>query len=282
MTSSPSDSVTPDHIAAAVVALRESSPLVQCLTNAVVTQVTADVLLAVGAAPAMVDNPHEAADFAAVAGAVLVNVGTPTTEMAHAMRLATAAARENGTPWVLDPVAVGALRFRTELAHDLLSNGPHAVRGNASEVLALAGSGAGGRGVDSTDSVDAALEAAVALSRRAGTVVAVSGARDLVVNAGNRRAVWVEGGHPLMQLVIGTGCSLGAVVAAYLAVVPDPMVATVAAHAHLSAAGSVAAETTSAPGSFAVAWKDALHTLSPEEIAGTVSLAVLSLTEEAR
>src|SRR5919205_2883144 len=131
-------------------ALRTGGPLVHCLTNTVVQTITANALLAVGAAPAMVDAPEEAGDFAAVASAVLVNVGTVHARTAEAMRLAARSAGAAGRPWVLDPVAVGGLAYRTELARELVELRPTVVRGNASEVLALAGAGAGGRGVDST------------------------------------------------------------------------------------------------------------------------------------
>src|ERR1700710_2962319 len=126
---------------AASTALREGAPLVHCLPNTVVQTITANALLAIGAAPAMVDEPAEAGEFAAVASAVLINVGTVHQRTAEAMRIAARAANEAGTPWVLDPVAVGGLTFRTELAADLLEHRPIVVRGKASEVLALAGAG---------------------------------------------------------------------------------------------------------------------------------------------
>src|SRR5918911_1687766 len=100
---------------AASSALRDSAPLVHCLTNTVVQTITANALLAIGAAPAMVDEPAEAGEFAAVASAVLVNVGTVQQRTAEAMRLAARAAAQVDTPWVLDPVAVGGLPYRTAL-----------------------------------------------------------------------------------------------------------------------------------------------------------------------
>jgi hydroxyethylthiazole kinase len=145
---------------AARAALLARTPLVHCLTNTVVQTITANALLAAGAAPAMVDAPEEAGDFAAVASAVLVNVGTVHARTAEAMRLAARSAGAAGTPWVLDPVAVGGLVYRSELATDLVGLRPTVVRGNASEVMALAGAGGGGRGVDSTDSTDDAAKAA--------------------------------------------------------------------------------------------------------------------------
>src|SRR3954469_10783323 len=204
---------------AASTALRDSTPLVHCLTNTVVQTITANALLAVGAAPAMVDEPAEAGEFAAVAWAVMVNVGTGQQRTAEAMRIAARAAGDAGTPWVLDPVAVGGLTFRTELAAGLASLRPAVVRGNASEVLALAGSGKGGRGVDSTASPDDALEGAGELARRTGGVVAVSGPADVVTDG--TRVVRIGGGSALLPRTTGAGCALGALVAAYVAAAGD-------------------------------------------------------------
>ena len=248
--------VTAEQVAQARDAVARSAPLVQCLTNSVVQTITANALLAIGAAPAMVDNVHESAQFAALASAVLVNVGTLDDDRATAMGLAAASAAASPTPWVLDPVAVGGLEFRTRIARELLTHRPSVVRGNASEVMGLAGAGAGGRGVDSTAKTDEALAAAVGLSARTGGAVAVSGEVDVVVRG--EEVVRVSGGHLLLTRTTGAGCSLGAVVAAYTAVVDDPLLAAVAAHAHVAVAGERAAQRCGGPGSFAIAWIDAL------------------------
>lgn len=234
-------------------------PLIQCLTNAVVPQITANVLLAAGASPAMLDTPEESADFAAVASGVLVNTGSPTTAQYTAMREAVRGANQAGTPWVLDPVACGGPATRTFFDREIVSHSPAAVRGNSSEIIALAG-GTGGRGVDATDEVGAALDAARDIAGRTGAVVAVSGPRDLIVSGG--RTTWLTSGDPMMQLVIGTGCSLGALTAAYLSTSLDPHDAVLAAHAHAGVAGTIAARSASGPGSFSVAWLDALYSLA--------------------
>ena len=278
-----SDQADPAATVARLVSLlRESSPLMHCLTNSVVRQVTADVLLAAGAAPAMVDHPAEAGDFAGVASGVLVNVGNPTSEQVEGMHAAIASAREHGTPWVLDPVAVGGLTLRTELATCWLDHAPAAIRANASEVVALAGAGKGGRGVDSTATVSSALMPAMELADRTGGTVAISGDRDLVITQtdGPTRATWIDSGHPLLQKVIGTGCALGALTAGYLAVARSAGIsdhdAVVAAHAHIGAAGTAAGTVAMGPGSFAMAWLDALYSLEPEQIA---ELAVLTIAD---
>lgn len=245
--------------------VRDTAPLVQCLTNAVVTNFTANVLLAAGAAPAMVDIPGEAGPFARVASGVLVNVGTLPSGQSVAMLQAALAANEAGTPWVLDPVAVGSLPVRTALAGQLVGLSPTIVRGNASEVIALAGAGAGGRGVDATAGVEDAGEAAAALAERTGAVVAVSGPVDLVVGAG--RSVRVANGDPLLTRVTGGGCALGALMAAYAAVDDDRVATTTAATAVYTVAAELAAEQSRGPGSFAVAFLDALAAVTPDQVA---------------
>lgn len=248
-------------------ALRSEAPLVHCLTNTVVQTLTANALLAVGAAPAMVDAPEEAGDFAAVASAVLVNVGTVHARTAEAMRLAGRSAGAAGTPWVLDPVAVGGLAYRTSLAAELVELRPTVVRGNASEVMALAGSGAGGRGVDSTAATDDAAKAAAELALRTGGIVAVSGEVDLLTDG--RRTVRVGGGSLLLTRTTGAGCALGAMVAAYLAVTGDPLVGAAAAHAHVALAAERAARTAAGPGTFAAHWLDALDAVDGEALSGS-------------
>lgn len=270
---------TKTALIAAIDTMRNTRPLVQCLTNNVVTQVTANVLLAAGATPAMCDTPEESAAFASVASGVLINPGTPSAEQYAGMRQAILGANSVDTPWVLDPVAAGALPHRTAFSREILAYRPAAIRGNASEIAALAGVGAGGRGVDATDEVEATIPAARDLSAQTGGVVAISGAQDVIVST--RRVTRLVSGHPMMQLVIGTGCSLGALVAAYLGAhrtatagqdAFDLHDAVVAAHAHSGAAGMVAAQQASAPGSFAVAWIDALYQLTSERIAELVTI----------
>nr|WP_144717430.1 hydroxyethylthiazole kinase [Agrococcus jejuensis] len=253
--------VHPAHLAPgeALSALRAAAPLTQCITNHVVTGFTANVLLALGASAAMVDIPDEAGAFAGVADGVLVNLGTPTGEQRAAAREAVAASDR----WVLDPVAVGALPVRTALAHELLAHGPAIVRGNASEILGLAGAGGGGRGVDATDGPDAAAETAIGLAAETGAVVAVSGVVDLVTDG--REVVRVPGGSPLLTQVTGGGCSLGATMAAFLGVCA-PLSAAVAASLVHARAAEAAAAGADGPGSFAVRFLDALAALDPTDL----------------
>lgn len=263
-----------EEVARAHEALRAARPLVCCLTNEVVVQITANALLAAGAAPAMPRHPAEAAQLAGLAGAVLVNLGTVDDVQEEAVRGAVAAAGDAGVPWVLDPVAVGVLDHRTALARELVTLGPVAVRGNASEVMALAGLAGGGRGTDTAHGVEEAEAAAAELAARTGAVVAVSGAEDLVVAPGGDR-LRVGGGSELGTRVTGFGCALGSLAAAYAAAAPgDALVAVAAAHAHVSAAAGAAAGDARGPGSFAVAWLDELDLARGEDLAALVAHGV--------
>lgn len=264
-----STSTLAESAAELLMALRGAPPLTHCLTNAVVTGFTANVLLALGAAPAMVDIVGESGPFAAVASGLLVNLGTPTPEQRAAALEAVVAAGAAGMPWVLDPVAIGALPIRTALAHELFAAGPTAVRGNASEIRALAGEGAGGRGVDATDSTDAAAEAALHLARRSGAVIAVSGPVDLLTDG--ERILRIGNGDELLTRVTGGGCALGAVMAAFLgtarATGVDALAAVGAGSLVYTVAAERAARVAAGPGSFAVALLDALAGLSSDDLA---------------
>lgn len=190
---------------------RTRSPLTHCMTNDVVQTFTANVLLALGASPAMVIEAEEAEQFAALADALLINVGTLTAPRAQSMRRAIERCSRGHTTGS-GSVAVGALAFRTRFCQQILSLKPAAIRGNASEILALAGMSAGGRGVDSTDTAASALTAAQTLARQTHAVVVVTGEVDHITDGQRTRTV--AGGDLLMTRVVGTGCALSAVVAA--------------------------------------------------------------------
>lgn len=261
--------------------LRKESPLVQCLTNAVVTNFTANVLLAVGAAPAMVDVPAEASQFASVASGILINLGTPHRDQQTAMTEAVVAANAAGTPWVLDPVAVGFLSVRTELADALTARNPRIIRGNASEILALAGAGSGGRGVDSTDDPLDARDAARALAQSTSSAVAISGAHDFVVGP-EGDAVVVANGNALLTKVTGGGCALGAVMAAFASLTDDAVLAATAATGVYTVAAEQAAARAHGPGSFAVEFLDRLAAVTPEDVATGLNLRAVSVSDSAR
>ncbi|AGE85677.1 hydroxyethylthiazole kinase [Cronobacter sakazakii] len=252
-----SDLLCGSHAAPVVTQLRRHAPLVHCITNDVVQNFTANVLLALGASPAMVVDTDEAAQFAAIADALLINLGTLTRPQQQAMRAAIDSACAAGKPWTLDPVAVGVLTLRTEFAQEILARRPAAIRANASEIRALAGESGGGRGVDATESAHHAREAARLLARRSGAVVAVTGEVDYITDG--ERTVAVEGGTAMLTRVVGTGCALSAVVAACCALPGDRLENVATACWLMKRAGEQALTISRGPGSFASALLDNLH-----------------------
>ncbi|MCR9087884.1 MAG: hydroxyethylthiazole kinase [Rhodobacteraceae bacterium] len=250
--------------ATALTLLRSNPPLVQCITNFVAMNVAANTLLAAGASPAMVHAAEEAGAFAAIAGALTINIGTLSPEWVDGMQKAITGAQGAGRPWVLDPVAHFATPYRAGVARDLMALRPTIVRGNASEILGLAGEASGGRGVDAGDPVAAAEAAARSLAQDTGAVIAVTGEVDFVTDGA--RAVRITGGSDLMPRVTALGCSLTCLVGAFAAVVEDPFDATVAALAMFAAAGESAAGPAEGPGSFAWRFLDALAAQEPGTI----------------
>lgn len=258
---------------AALARMREHAPLVQNITNFVAMTTMANVLLAAGASPAMVHAKEEVEDFGKLIGALTLNIGTLTPTWVESMVLAARSANANGKPWVLDPVGAGTTTYRTGIARNLAALKPAIIRGNASEIMALAGESASGKGVDAGDAVAAAEVAARRLAISTGAVIAVTGPVDLVIAPDGRRAE-IANGHPLMPRVTALGCALTGIVAAFAATTPDPFEATVSALAYYGIAGERAGLSTSHPGSLYVAFLDALHALDPETVnaAATVTL----------
>jgi hydroxyethylthiazole kinase len=230
-------------IAADVMArIRARAPRVHCITNSVAQQYTANMLLAAGAVPSMTIAPDEIAAFVAGADALLVNLGTFDGERRGAIDLALAAAGEKRLPWLLDPVFIERSAARAQFARKLIAGRPTAVRLNATEFDALAGS-----------------DGPTRFAHIHGTVVALTGDVDLVTDGGRRASI--VGGHPLMGLVTAMGCAGSALVCAALAVESDAWLATAAALTAFSVAGEVAAFSARGPGSFAGAIIDALYGL---------------------
>lgn len=239
-----------------VAAVREAAPLVHCLTATVSMQLVADGLLAAGARPMMTETVVEAPVVTTVADALLINLGTLSTDAMDGIPATVAVAREDGRPWVLDPTAIGIAPVRTPLARRLIEQRPTAVRGNASEILALVGEAGGGRGADSTAAAESAAGAAAEVARLTGGAVAVSGAVDLVLDAS--REARLARGSALLPRVTGTGCLLGALTAACTAVWEDPFEAALAATTWMALAGERAASRATGPGSFRMHLLDAL------------------------
>ena len=265
------------EVGLALEALRRTRPLVQYITNYVSMDIAANALLAIGASPAMVHAPEEIEDFGRISGALAVNIGTLSSPWIVGMQAAATAAHAAGRPWVLDPVGAGATRFRNETVVALVAQRPTVVRGNASEIMAVATmlglrlSTARPQGVDSANTTDEAAALAGDLARHLGCVVVATGAVDLVTDG--RSALGIANGSPLMTQVTAIGCALSGITAAFCAAEPDPFKAATAAVAAVGIAGDLAAEVAPLPGSFRTAWLDRLASLTPADIAARLRLA---------
>jgi hydroxyethylthiazole kinase len=245
--------------------IRASKPVVHSITNYVVMNSTANVLLAMGASPIMAHAVEEMEDISAISNSLVVNIGTLSNAWIEAMHLACRIAVSTGKPFVLDPVGAGATKLRTQTALRIIgSSPPTVIRGNASEVIALSGQDGSTRGVDSVHNVEDALDTAGSIAQSLGTVIAVTGERDLVTDGS--RSLIVEGGDRMMGYVTGTGCAASVIVGAFLALEENAVVAAAAALAFFGLAGQKAAAEAQAPGSFWVKTIDALYAISPGEL----------------
>ncbi len=254
--------------------MRATNPLVQCITNYVAMNYAANVLLAAGASPAMVHTPEESGEFAAIASALTVNIGTLSPNWVEGMIAAAKSANDAGKPWVLDPVAHFATGYRQGTTTELLKLNPTVIRGNASEIIALGGGQSAGQGVDSGDPVEQAEDAARTLASAQNAIVAVTGETDYVTDG--TRSVRIAGGSDLMPKITAMGCALTALVGAYVAIAPNQAFeATIAALTNFAVAGEIAAKTAQGPASFMTAFVDGLHNLDAATFKTNARIKVL-------
>ncbi len=251
--------------------VRAQAPLIHNITNFVVMNNTANALLAFGASPAMVHAPDEVEDFVSIASALVVNIGTLDATFVAGMKRAMSRASELGKPIIFDPVGVGATPYRNRVSAELLElAAPTIIRGNASEIMALAGLNTQTKGVDSLHGSEAAIDAARRLSSVWGCVVVISGETDYIIR-GEQRAM-VANGHPLMTKVTGMGCTATALIAAVAAVNSDYFLAAAHAMAVMGIAGELAAEKNPSPGSLQLNFLDALYELTEATITDRLKL----------
>lgn len=254
--------------------LKTQQPLVHCITNQVAANYAANVLLAAGASPAMIDNPFEAESFAKISAAISINLGTPTTEQVEAMKIAVRTANINQIPWVLDPVGYGQiLAWRSQITNELIQYKPTVIRGNASEIGTLAGFQNTAKGVDSVlDSSEVYSNASVLFEHA--ECIAISGESDYILSRQYGTIFKINGGSYLQPKITATGCALGALIAAYCGVT-TPTFAAISAHVHFAIAGKLAFERAQQVGSFNVAFLDEIFSLTEDKIRQYAEIEIL-------
>ena len=258
--------------------VRDTNPLVHNITNYVVMNSSANILLAMGASPVMAHSRKEVEEMTGIAGALVLNIGTLEESWVDAMILAGRTANKKGIPLILDPVGSGATSYRTASVLRILENCTVSVlRGNASEVFSLLGHDEKTRGVDSSlvlseTHVDAARE----MSKKLGCIVAISGQTDWVTDG--ERTYSIGNGHPLMTKVTGIGCGLSATVAAFCAVAGEGglLEAVASAFGFYGICGEKAVGIARKPGSFEVAFIDALYSAGRDEIETMLKVSMIS------
>lgn len=252
--------------------VKKENPMAGSITNTVTVNLVANAQLAVGGSAAMIYLPDEGEGMAQLAGAMYINMGTLLPIYEETLPRTVRALQAERKPWVLDPVGIGLGALREKILLGFQAYRPNVIRGNASEIIALANlwglasgrASDGVRGVDATDSVDAARAAAIALALETGGAVAVSGPIDLVTDG--HRVIRVRGGSRFLSLITGAGCSLGGVIAVY-ATAGQPFIAALAGTMAFDLAADRAEEGAVGPASFQVRFLDELYRISPEELA---------------
>lgn len=268
----PTSASLTESIIAALALVREQKPLVVNITNYVVMNNTANALLAIGASPIMAHSRQEMAEMMHIAGSLVINIGTLDSKWIKRMLFAVEQANANNKPIVLDPVGCGASVLRTQTARTLAANANNLIiRGNASEIIALAGEASQTKGVDALDSSDTALAAAQALVAQYHANVVISGEVDYVVTAS--QTISLSNGHHMMPYVTGMGCSLTALTGAFAAI---GEISGLAATAIYAIAGEIAAEKSTGPASLQLNIIDVLYQISAEQICQRLNMDVVA------
>lgn len=245
--------------------VRKEKPLVHHITNWVTIYDCANMTRAFGALPVMAHAKEESADMAAIASALVLNIGTLTPELVESMIIAAKSANKKGIPVVLDAVGVGATRLRNESASELLEKVKiDVIKGNSSEIAKLAGLNASTRGVEATK-VEADLAAvAKKLAKERKATVVITGKEDIVSDG--KRTYLVKNGHEYMGRIVGTGCMAASVIGAFVAVEKDRALASAAALSVYGIAAEIAAKSSRGPGSFKESFFDAVYNLSMKQV----------------
>ena len=260
------------HLWKHVQSIKSKTPLVHSMTNYVVMNNTANALLATGASPIMAHAKSEVGDMVALANATVINIGTLDEYWCEAMLLAAETAHTLDKPWVLDPVGAGATSFRDDILQELLRFKPTVIKGNASEIMALAQvNQETTKGADSTAESNEAMDAAINIATKYGSLVCISGATDIITDGSQK--IHIANGTPLMTKVTGMGCTASALVGAFIGTVENKTEAVATAMALLGIAGELAAKQSEGPGTLQLYLLDKLYNMSEKEFYGHIEIS---------
>ena len=231
--------------------------------------INANALLAIGASPLMSFCAEEMEEIVGIASALVVNIGCLDRNEIEGMTIAAATAHRLGKPWVLDPVGAGASRIRTQTALSLIRDShPTVIRGNASEIMCLAGEQITSRGVDTSALSSDAVEGAKALALSSGAIVSVSGPVDYITDGSAVETI--SNGHPLMARITAMGCTASVITGAFIAAGADTLQAARNAMALMGIAGERAAARAAGTGSMEMHFMDELSSFDPSDYARSI------------
>jgi hydroxyethylthiazole kinase len=244
--------------------IRETKPLVHHITNWVTIYDCANMTRSFGALPVMAHAPEEAAEMTGIASALVLNIGTLTTELIDSMLISARAANDKNIPVVLDAVGVGATTLRDDMAAKILESVKvDIIKGNYSEIAKLAGENAITRGVEATSIEADPKMVAKEFAKARSCVVVMTGVEDIISNGVNTFVV--KNGHELMGSIVGTGCMAASVIGSFAAVNEDYCDAAKDALCYFGIAGQLAAEKSAGPGTFKTYFYDDVFNLTDEK-----------------
>lgn len=243
--------------------IRKTKPHVFSIMNEVASNFSANGLIAIGASPSISNTPKEAKELSQLANAVVLNVGTLSEDRAEAMLLAGKAANEVRVPVILDPIAIGATKFRTNVINDILEQVKvAAICANAGEIAVL------GEALDKTTSPDSGMKTndpniAKKVAQKYNTVVISTGETDVITDGS--RVTLCTNGHEIMENITASGCVLTAVIGAFIGISDGDIYETsIEASASYAIAGELAIKQANGPGSFIPAFLDSLYQLDEQ------------------
>jgi len=247
-------------------AVREKKPLVHHLTNWVTIYDCAQVVKSFGASPVMAHAPEEVAEMAGMASALVLNIGTLTTEFVESMKIAARAANVHGIPVVLDVCGAGATPFRDHKSFELMKAARvDIIKGNASEIARVAGRDVRTRGVDAAAVREDLADIARLLAKERECVAVITGKEDIVADPASLFVV--RNGDEMMGHLVGTGCMATSVIGTFAGASPGDLAAAAAAGlACYEIAAELAVKECAGPASFKERLLDRVFHLTEEEV----------------
>jgi hydroxyethylthiazole kinase len=245
--------------------VRRQKPVVHHLTNWVTIYDCAQIVKCLGASPVMAHATEEVQEMTGIASALVLNIGTLTSDFVESMKLAASAANRRGIPVVLDVCGAGATRLRDEKCRELIKAARiNVIKGNTSEIARLSGENVTTRGVDANEIGGDLVLLAQDLARQQTATVVVTGKTDIVTDG--KRTFLVGNGDEMLTRVVGTGCMAASVIGAFAAVEPDLALAAACGLACYEIAAELAVHNARGPASFKPLLFDCLYALERNSV----------------